>query len=94
MPVEGELTRGPFLGLDWFVLNLIVYSAVFIPLERLFARRPDQPIFRRAWRTDLVYFFLSALMIQVTTLLTMKPAMVVFAWAANPGMQRWIAGRP
>ena len=94
VPVEGELTRGPFLGLDWFVLNLIVYSAVFIPLERLFARRPDQPIFRRAWRTDLVYFFLSALMIQVTTLLTMKPAMVVFAWAANPGMQRWIAGQP
>ena len=33
---------GPFLGLDWFLLNLIAYSAVFIPLERLFARLPEQ----------------------------------------------------
>jgi lathosterol oxidase len=27
VPVEGGLAQGPFLGLDWFLLNLIVYSA-------------------------------------------------------------------
>ena len=35
VPLDGELQSGPFLGLDWFLLNLMVYSAVFIPLERL-----------------------------------------------------------
>ena len=94
VPIEGELTRGPFLGVDWFLLNLIVYSAVFIPIERLFARLPEQPVFRRGWRTDLTYFFLSALLLQVTTLLTMKPAMVFFQWAAAPGAQRFVAGQP
>jgi sterol desaturase/sphingolipid hydroxylase (fatty acid hydroxylase superfamily) len=94
VPVEGELTQGPFLGLDWFVLNLIMYSAVFIPLERLFARLPQQAIFRRGWRTDLAYFFLSALLLQVTTLLTMKPAMVMFAWAIDPRIQQWIRAQP
>lgn len=94
VPIEGELTSGPFLGVDWFLLNLIVYSAVFIPIERLFARLPEQPVFRHGWRTDLAYFFLSALLLQVTTLLTMKPAMVFFQWAASPGAQRSVAGQP
>ena len=57
VPVGTASSRGrPFLGLDWFLLNLIVYSAVFIPLERLFALRPEQPRFRAGWRTDLTYF--------------------------------------
>lgn len=25
VPVEGELQQGPFLGLDWFLLNLICF---------------------------------------------------------------------
>ncbi|MEK6286528.1 MAG: sterol desaturase family protein [Acidobacteriota bacterium] len=94
VPLDGELTHGPFLGLDWFLLNLIAYSAVFIPIERMFARRRDQPIFRFGWRTDLAYFFVSALLVQTTTLLTMKPAMVLFHWAAHPGLQAWVAARP
>jgi lathosterol oxidase len=94
VPLEGELTEGPFLGLDWFLLNLIAYSAVFIPLERLFARLPQQAIFRRGWRTDLAYFFVSSLLVQVTTLLTMKPAMVFFHWATFPDLQDWVAGQP
>jgi sterol desaturase/sphingolipid hydroxylase (fatty acid hydroxylase superfamily) len=88
--VAAQSPEGPYMGLDWFLLNMIVYSAVFIPLERLFAHRPEQSTFRPAWRTDLAYFFLSALLVQVTTLLTMKPAMVLFEWAAHPGMQAWV----
>jgi lathosterol oxidase len=86
--------HAPYMGLDWFLLNMIVYSAVFIPLERLFAQRPEQSTFRAAWRTDLAYFFVSALFVQVTTLLTMRPAMVLFDWAANPGIQAWVRERP
>ena len=94
VPVEGELRQGPFLGLDWFLLNLIVYSVVFIPIERLFARLPEQGIFRDGWRTDLSYFFISALLVQVTTILTLKPAMVFFDWAAAPAAQQWIRALP
>jgi lathosterol oxidase len=93
VPLDGELREGPFLGLDWFLLNLIGYSAVFIPLERLFARRPEQAIFRPGWRTDLMYFFVSSLLVQVTTLLTLKPAMVFFQWATHPDVRAWVAGQ-
>ena len=42
VPLDGELQNGPFLGLDWFLLNLMAYCAVFVPLERAFALRPAQ----------------------------------------------------
>jgi sterol desaturase/sphingolipid hydroxylase (fatty acid hydroxylase superfamily) len=32
-------------------------------------------------------------LIQVITLLTMKPAMVFFQWAIDPGVQEWVRGR-
>jgi lathosterol oxidase len=94
VPLEGETTRGPFLGLDWFLLNLILYSAVYIPLERMFARRPEQAIFRTGWKTDLTYFFLNTLLIQLTSLLTLQPAMVLFDWARHPAVSNWLSSLP
>lgn len=94
VPVEGELSSGPYLGLDWFLLNLIFFSVIFVPLERLFAHRPDQGVFRKGWRTDLTYFCVSSLIVQVTTLLTLKPAMVLFDWAAWPALQARVAALP
>src|SRR5258706_4813612 len=94
VPLQGELRHGPFLGLDWFLLNLIGYSLLFIPLERLFALHPEQPIFRSSWRTDLIYFALSSLLVQVTTLLTLKPALVFFNWASSATVRHWISGLP
>jgi lathosterol oxidase len=94
VPVDGEIARGPFLGVDWFLLNVIFYCAVFIPLERFFALRPDQPTFRKEWRTDLVYFGVSSLLVQVFTLLTLKPAMVLFDWARSPAWAAEVAALP
>jgi sterol desaturase/sphingolipid hydroxylase (fatty acid hydroxylase superfamily) len=94
VPIEGELQSGPFLGLDWFLLNLVLYSVVFIPLERLFARLPEQGVFRRGWRTDLTYFFVSTFLVQLTTILTLKPAMIFFDWAVVPAAQEWIGSLP
>lgn len=94
VPVDDELRQGPFLGLDWFLLNLIVYSLVFVPLERLFARLPEQRIFRRGWRTDLTYFFVSSLLIQVLTIVTLKPAMIFFEWAVIPAVRDTVRGWP
>lgn len=94
VPIDSELTEGPFLGLDWFLLNLILYSLVYVPLERVFAKHPEQGIFRNEWRTDLSYFFLNTLLIQFTSLLTLMPAMVLFDWARHPGLVSWMSAWP
>jgi sterol desaturase/sphingolipid hydroxylase (fatty acid hydroxylase superfamily) len=70
-----------WLGVDFFVLNLFLYSAVFVPLERLFALRAEQPVFRRQWLVDLSYFFVNSLLIEVLTLATLQPVAILFAWA-------------
>jgi lathosterol oxidase len=82
------------LGLDWFVLDLLLLVLVFVPIERAFARRTEQPVFRRGWRTDLAHFFASHLLVQVTTLLTLAPALLFFRWAAHPGLQQAAASQP
>ena len=94
VPIDGEMTDGPFLGLDWFLLNLIVFSALFVPLEQLFPKRTEQPILRPSWRTDLTYFFVSAVLVQLTTILTLKPAMIFFSWAVNAQIQSWVTSFP
>lgn len=87
VPVDGVTGRS-WLGLDFFVLNLLLYSAVFIPLERLFALREGQPVFRRQWPVDLTYFFVNSLLIEILTILTLKRALILFDWA-RPG---WLIG--
>ena len=43
-----ELTSDVYLGLDFFLLNLIFLGMLFIPIERLL-KRVDQPILRYEW---------------------------------------------
>jgi sterol desaturase/sphingolipid hydroxylase (fatty acid hydroxylase superfamily) len=49
----------PYLGIDYFVLDLLKSSAVFVTLERLFPLYREQPVFREAWQTDLAWFALN-----------------------------------
>ena len=57
---------------------------------------PDDPsraiLERLAHRSRLL--FLSALLVQVTTILTMTPAMTLFAWAASADIQRVVSSWP
>ena len=84
----------PWLGIDFFVLNLLLYSGAFVPLERLFALRADQLVFRRDWSLDLTYFFLNSLLIEVLTILTLTPVAILFDWARVDAVLRVMTGLP
>jgi lathosterol oxidase len=81
-------------GLDWFLLNLLLLALVFVPLERLRPRLPEQGLFRPGWETDLAYFATSHLGVQMMALLTLLPASVLFHWAARPWLQSLVAAQP
>ncbi len=91
--IDGELKDDFYLGLDYALLILIVYSIIFIPLEKLFGRL-EQSVFRHGWQLDATYFFISTMLVQLTTYLTLKPAVVLFAWAQFPGVQETIRSQP
>lgn len=91
--VSGGYADTPYLGLDWFILNLLVLAVIFVPLERAFARRKDQRVFRKGWKTDVIHFGVSHLLVQVTVLLTMLPATVFFHWAVSDRFQAFVRGQ-
>lgn len=82
-----------YLGLDWFLVNLILMGIVFVPIERILGQR-EQPIFRSEWREDLLYFLISALMVQVLTFLSLAPAMTILHNTEWAGFRRAVGSQP
>jgi len=82
------------LGLDWFLINLLILATLFVPIEALFARLPEQRVFRKGWTTDLAHFAVSHLLVQATVLLTLVPAAIFFRWAVSPALQHAVATQP
>lgn len=62
---------------------LVLLMAIFIPLERKFALH-RQRVFRKAFTTDVVYYFLSSLLPNILLILPLSG----LAWV----MHRWIHG--
>jgi sterol desaturase/sphingolipid hydroxylase (fatty acid hydroxylase superfamily) len=76
------------------IASLVLPLAVFLPLERLVAARPSQPVLRRAWFTDVTYMVVNRPVIQfglVAVIVTISmaarglvPARVQLALAGQP----------
>lgn len=83
------------LGLDWFALNLLLTGLIFVPLEKLFGRLTDQPLFRHEWREDLFYFLLSSLLVQSLTYLSLAPSMTILHFTSHwESMRAVISAQP
>ncbi len=76
------------LGLDWFVLNVLLTGLLFVPLEKVFGRLTDQPLFRNEWREDLFYFLLGSVLVQSLTYLSLAPSMAILHHTGNWGELR------
>ncbi len=94
VPVPETVKSSPAFGLDWFVLDLLVLTLVFVPLERLLARLPEQRVFRTGWKVDLVHFFVSHMLVQVTTFLILAPALFAARFLGPLALQTWVASQP
>lgn len=90
-PVMG---RSTYAGLDYFVMTLLVLALVFIPLERRFPKNPAQKTLRKGWTTDLKYFFVSHVAIQLISFFSIVPAQRFFRWAIDADFQQVIAAQP
>jgi sterol desaturase/sphingolipid hydroxylase (fatty acid hydroxylase superfamily) len=88
------LDTGIYFGLDWFLLNLALLGIIFIPLERFFARLPEQPIFREDWRADCFYFLVNSLLVQSLTYLSLKPALTIVSHTQWTDLRAAMASQP
>lgn len=89
-----EIESTPFsLGLDWFVISLFFSALVFIPIEKMLAVRPMSPL-RPEWRTDLIYFFVSHVLVQFLLIAVTASTSAIAGFAAFPLLQTLIQSMP
>ena len=96
MEVEGRAVEKMSwsLGLDWLILDLLVMVLIFVPIELVFPKNRQQSKFHPEWKTDLIYFGISHLAIQLFGVLTKKPAVAFFGWMNLDGVQQWVNDLP
>ena len=82
-----------YLGLDFFLLNLVFLGLVFVPIERIAGNRA-QPIFRTDWREDLLYFLVGSLLVQGVTFLSITPSMTILKQTQGASFRDFVAAQP
>lgn len=92
--INETLHDGPALGLDWFLLDLLLMTLIFSPIEVLWPAYPRQSVFRPEWLLDVVYFLSTHLPIRVTTPLILLPATQLTYLVSNEGVHAWMDGLP
>ena len=93
-PLPEEITSNVGIGFDWFLLDLLIMTLVFVPLERLWPRHPEQSTFRPEWTTDTFYFVATHLPAQLTTFAILLPATFASKWFAIPVLMETVGGLP
>ena len=81
-----------YLGMDWFILDLLMTAIVFIFLEKLYPRVRDQPILRPDFWHDFRYFAFNHLGISIFLFATTIAVPSLFSWTLNAGLQEWFRG--
>lgn len=92
VPVNDFADDTPYIGLDWFILDLLGSSLIFIFIEKLFALRRDQPVFRAQWQTDFHHFIVNHMVVGFVLLATNLAVHKLFGWAAVDGVRGWVQG--
>ena len=92
--INGTLTNGPAIGLDWFLLDFFWTALLFVPLERLWPQYPKQGIFRSEWTLDVVYFMSTHLPVQILSFLVLLPAIQAVKYLGVPALQALITRMP
>ena len=94
VPVNNFADHTPYIGLDWFILDLLGSSLIFVFIEKLFALRREQPVFRAEWQVDMQHFIVNHMIVGFVLLATNLLVHKLFGWAAKDGVQAWVRDLP
>ena len=92
--INEPLHDGLAIGLDWFLLDMLLMTLIFSPIEVLWPAYPKQSVFRPEWLLDVVYFLSTHLPIRITTFLILLPATQLTHVLGNEGLQQAMGSLP
>lgn len=85
---------GFHISLDWLLLDLLALAAIFIPLELFLPKHQTQSKFHAEWRTDLLYFAIGHLFVQLMAVTVQAPAKLFFGSGQLAIVHGFIQGLP
>jgi sterol desaturase/sphingolipid hydroxylase (fatty acid hydroxylase superfamily) len=83
-----------YVGLDWFILDLLMSAMIFIFLEKVFPHLREQAILRPGWWEDSRYFLLNHLLVGIYAFAATIAAPTIFAWAVSHDVQTFVTSQP
>jgi sterol desaturase/sphingolipid hydroxylase (fatty acid hydroxylase superfamily) len=87
VPVGDFPDHTPYIGLDWFILDLLGSTLIFVVIEKLFPLYRNQAVFRREWQTDLKHFAVNHFLVGVILLTVNFVIHHGFAWLVSHDFQ-------
>jgi len=88
VPVGNFPDHTPYLGLDWFILDLLGSTLVFVVIEKLFPLYKGQTLFRAEWQTDLKHFAVNHFLVGLALLTVNFLLHHLFGWLASSHFQQ------
>ena len=82
------------ISLDWMLLEILVLSLIFIPIEMFLPKRSEQTKFHPEWKTDLIYLFKAQLLVQYIAVAVKLPAELFFSDIGMEQVQNLVSYLP
>ncbi|HEY0061224.1 MAG TPA: sterol desaturase family protein [Telluria sp.] len=83
VPVADFPDNTPYIGMDWFILDLLGSTVIFAAIEKLFPLYKGQLLFRKEWQTDMVHFAVNHFIVGLALLTVNFAIHRLFGWMAN-----------
>lgn len=90
VPVHDYPDHTPYIGLDWFILDLLGSTVIFVAIEKIFPLYKGQHIFRKEWQTDMVHFAVNHFIVGLALLTVNFAIHRLFGWMANATLQNLV----
>ncbi|MEO6687897.1 MAG: sterol desaturase family protein, partial [Dokdonella sp.] len=92
VPVGDFPDHTPYIGLDWFILDLLGSTVIFVVIEKMFPLYKGQAVFRHEWQTDLKHFAVNHFLVGLILLTVNFAIHHAFGWLVNHDFQLAIQG--
>ena len=93
VPVADFPDNTLYIGLDWFILDLLGSTMIFVAFEKLWPIY-SQPVFRPRWQTDFTYFVVNHFLVGLILLIVNFLVHRFFGWAQFESLQHLIGDLP
>jgi sterol desaturase/sphingolipid hydroxylase (fatty acid hydroxylase superfamily) len=94
VPVGDFPDNTPYIGLDWFILDLLGSTLIFIVIEKMFPLYKNQPVFRPGWQTDFAHFIVNHFMVGLILLIVNFAIHRIFGWAVYAPLHLFVKTLP